>query len=371
METVGLIDPTWGARAEARRGAARRFLAGTGHRAASGGRGPHLGVHREARLHARGRGWDRPSRRVDARDCVPLVTSGHIFLLVGPSGGGKTTLIHRVIQDAGPCGIAFSFVPSTTSRAARPGERDGVDYHFASESEFDRLVEAGDFLEWQRVHGFRYGSSRSRLVSMVEAGLWGITSADILGAFKIQAALPGMVTTVFVTPSRVDRLRQRILGRAPLSPVELNRRLARVAMELELAHACDRLVLNDDLDEAVDRLRALATVQAQVGERLAHFDRLPVVRVAEVGPPPTEECGVRFCVADCETPEQAVDRVLHQWWWEMHPRADRFELPSRRIQPAGPQTYVETPTAILEVTRWTALGTDGRPWADAVRASGG
>lgn len=295
------------------------------------------------------------------------MTPGHIFLLVGPSGGGKTTLIRRVTQDAGAGGVAFSFVPSTTSRAPRPGEHDGIDYHFASEAEFDRLIAAGDFLEWQRVHGFRYGSSRSRLLAPVEVGRWGITSADILGAFKIQAAMPGMVTTVFVTPSHLDKLRQRIRERAPLTAAELERRLGRVAMEMELAHACDRLVLNDDIDEAVNRLRTLAAVQARISERLVHFHRLPVVRMVEVGPPPTPECGLRFAVADCETPEQAVERVLRQWWWEMHPKAVQFDLPPYRVLPAGPSAYVNTPTAILDLTRWTAVGVDGRPWAGAVR----
>ena len=294
--------------------------------------------------------------------------SGHVFLLVGPSGGGKTTLIRRVTQEAGGSRLPFSFVPSTTSRPSRPGEREGVDYHFASEAEFDRLIADGDFLEWQRVHGFRYGSSRSRLMAMVQSGRWGITSADILGAFKIQAAMPGMVTTVFVTPSDADRLRQRILQRAPMTPAELERRLGRVAMEMELAHACDRLVLNDDLEQAVERLRTLSAAQVRIGERLAHFQRLPVVRMVEVGPPPTPECGARFCVADCETPEQAVRRVLHQWWWELHPGAARFALPPYRVLPSGAQQYVQTPTAVLDVTQWTVECPDGRPWGQASAA---
>ncbi len=299
---------------------------------------------------------------LETRRGVPAVTPGHIFLLVGPSGGGKTTLIHRVTKDAGAQGAAFSFVPTTTSRPARPGERDGVDYHFASEAEFDRLIAAGDFLEWQRVHGFRYGSSRSRMLAVVEGGRWGITSTDILGAFKIQAALPGMVTTVFVTPSHVDGLRQRILDRAPLSSAELDRRLGRVSMEMDLAHACDRLVLNDDLEDAIRQLEALVTTQACRERRLRHFGRLPVVRMVEVQTPPTPECGVRFCVADSETPQQAVERVLRQWWWEMHPGAARFDLAEYRVRPAGPGCYMQTPTAVLDVTRWAVDGTDGRAW---------
>jgi guanylate kinase len=294
--------------------------------------------------------------------------AGHIFLLVGPSGGGKTTLIRRVLSDGRE--PAFRFVPSTTSRPPRPGEREGVDYHFAGEEEFDRLIAGNDFLEWQRVHGYRYGSSRSRLLAAVRGGHWGITTADILGAFKIEAALAGLVTTVFVTPSDLDILRQRILDRGPVPEEELERRLGRVAMEMQLAHACSRLVLNDDLDEACERLRAIALAQARAEERLRHFRRRPVVRMVEVAPPPTPECGTRFCVADCETAAQAAERVLHQWWWELHPSAVRFELPPYKLvpeDPPGPQ-YCETASAILEVTRWRATTPDGRPWSEVAGA---
>lgn len=291
------------------------------------------------------------------------MTRGHIFLLVGPSGGGKTTLIQRLTGDRGT--PDFTFVPSTTSRAPRPGERDGTDYHFVAEAEFDRLSQRGDFLESQRVHGFRYGSSRARLLAAVDGGQWGITSADILGAFKIKAALPELVSTVFVTPSDCAGLRERILERAPLPEAELERRLGRVAMELELAPACDRLVLNDDVAVATERLRLFAAAEARRAERLAYFHRRPVVRMVDVGPPPRPECGSRFCVADCETAEQAVERVLHQWWWECHPRAGRFDLPARTVRPTGRQEYVPAPGATLDVTWWTASCPDGRPFGEA------
>ena len=295
-------------------------------------------------------------------------TPGHIFLLVGPSGGGKTTLIHRVTVGTPrhPDLPAFRFVPSTTSRAPRPGERDGVDYHFVDEPEFDRLTADGEFLEWQRVHGYRYGSSRARLLSAVGGGQWGITSADILGAFKIKAALPDRVSTVFVTPSDPRRLRDRILERSPLSEAEVERRLGRVDMELALAHACDRLVLNDDLEQAARRLCICAAAQAEAAARRAHFGRLPVVRMVDVGPPPRPECGRRFCVGESETPEQAVERVLHQWWWECHPRAARFDLPPRQVRPAGRQEFVMGEGVTLDVTRWTATGPGGRPFAEAI-----
>lgn len=272
---------------------------------------------------------------------------GHVYLLVGPSGGGKTTLIRTVTAP----GHGFTFIPSTTSRPPRPGEVAGSDYHFVDDKAFSTLVGDGEFLEWQRVHGFRYGSSRRRIEAVVAAGLRGITSADILGAFKIKAAMPADVTTVFVTPSHLDTLRQRISRRAPVTAEELDRRLARVAMEMQLAHACDALILNDELDLAHAELEALTGDQERRAAARAHFGRLPVVRAVEVEPPPQTECGTRFCVSACETPRDAAERVLHQWWWECHPSATRFALPGWELRRVG-QREEHTERAVLDVTRW-------------------
>jgi len=285
---------------------------------------------------------------------------GHIYLLVGPSGGGKTTLIRRVTSAAA---AAFRFVPSTTSRPPRPGEQDGIDYHFTGEPDFERLAVAGDFLEWQRVHGYRYGSSRHRLEAVVAEGRRGITSADILGAFKIKAAMPADVTTIFVTPSATEKLRQRILARAPVAPAELARRLGRVEMEMRLAHACDHLILNDDLERAVADLQLIAAAQVGAATLYRHFRRLPVIPMVEVTGAPGVEFGSRFCVADCETAEEAVERVLHQWWWECHPGAVRFDLPSRRCHADGRRELVRTATALCEVSWWSADLPDGRPFS--------
>lgn len=275
------------------------------------------------------------------------MSRGHIYLLVGPSGGGKTTLIRSVTADR----VDFRFVPSTTSRPPRAGEVDGRDYHFVDEREFERLTSQGEFLEWQRVHGFRYGSSKSRLEAMVAEGGRGITSADILGAFKIKAAMPADVTTVFVTPTHLDTLRERIRQRAPVSQAEMERRLARVEMELQLAHACDGLVLNDDLETARRALAAVTDAADRAAARHRHFRRQPVVRMVEVGPAPTPECGTRFSVSDCETPRQAAERVLHQWWWECHPGATRFALPRFGVRRVG-RREERTPDAILDLSRW-------------------
>lgn len=289
---------------------------------------------------------------------------GHVYLLVGPSGGGKTTLIRRVTTERRG---QFYFVPSTTSRPPRAGERDGIDYHFTAETDFDRQIAEGDFLEWQYVHGFRYGSSRHRLEAMIREGRCGITSADILGAFKIKAAMPADVTTIFVTPSAPGDLRRRILDRGPLPPAELERRLGRVEMEMHLAHACDRLILNDELDTAVADLQLIDAAQVDAALRLQHFRRLPVIPMVEIEAPPGAEYGSRFCVSDCETAETAVDRILHQWWWECHPEAIRFNLPERHAKATGRHEYIRMGTALLDVVWWSANLADGRVFSSGLR----
>ena len=126
-------------------------------------------------------------------------------------------------------------------------------------------------------------------------------------------------------------------------------------MEMELAYACDHLILNDDLEEAVEQLEVLAEATRLRATRLEHFAARPVVRMVELASAPAPGLGTRFCVADCETPDQAVRRVLRQWWWELHPAATRFELPPCEPTPAGGCRRELREDAILEISPWEAV----------------
>lgn len=177
---------------------------------------------------------------------------GHVFLLIGPSGSGKTTLI-REIRRRHP---EIAFIPSTTTRPPRPTETNGVEYFFVSDAEFDAILARGGFLEWQRIHGYRYGSSRERLMDAVARGVIGITSIDILGGLRVKDALGDDATTVFVRPSSVEELRRRLEQRGDNSE-DVAVRMERVRMEIEMGCRCEHTIVNDDLAAAVDQLERI------------------------------------------------------------------------------------------------------------------
>jgi guanylate kinase len=176
---------------------------------------------------------------------------GHLFLLIGPSGSGKTTLIREIRRHCPD----VVFVPTTTTRPPRPTEANGREYYFVSDAEFDAMLAAGEFFEWQEIHGFRYGTSRSRILEALRRGSLGILSIDILGGMRLKEELPDHVTTIFVRPSSLAALKERLLARGDTD--DIARRLQRVQMELDLAGRCDYLLVNDDLEAAVGALRRI------------------------------------------------------------------------------------------------------------------
>ncbi len=167
---------------------------------------------------------------------------GHLFLLIGPSGSGKTTLIQEVRKVL----PAVRFIPTTTTRRPRPGEQHGREYFFASDEEFDALIARRDLLEWQWVHGNRYGTSRQRFEEAIESGVLGITSIDVLGGISVKEAFPGDSTSIFVRPSSPDELRRRLVARGDTPGEDLERRMERVEMEFAQQSRCDAVVTNDD-----------------------------------------------------------------------------------------------------------------------------
>jgi guanylate kinase len=180
-----------------------------------------------------------------------------VFVITGPSGVGKGTLI-RTLRERVP-GLELSV--SATTRAPRPGEEDGVDYHFLSEAEFERRLEAGEFLEHAEYAGNRYGTLRSEIGRTAEAGARALVlEIEVQGARQVRDALPGAVQ-VFIAPPSDEALRTRLVGRGSDEPEQIERRLAVAAEELAARDEFEHVIVNDRLDDAVQELvRLVATM---------------------------------------------------------------------------------------------------------------
>lgn len=194
---------------------------------------------------------------------TPLARRGVPIVVSAPSGGGKTTLCHKVIERLE--GIEFSV--SHTTRQPRPKERPDVDYHFVDEPQFAALAEADEFLEWAHVHGKRYGTSRIEAGKRLDKGIDVFFDIDVQGGAQIAQALPQAVLVFIVPPSMAvlaDRLRKRVSD----SEEEIQRRLDAAAEEMRAAHFYTHWIINDDLERAVGDLSAIVKA-----ERLRRVDK--------------------------------------------------------------------------------------------------
>jgi len=182
---------------------------------------------------------------------------GHVFVITGPSGVGKGTLIRGLLERVP--GLELSV--SATTRAPRPGERDGVDYHFLDAGEFERRVAAGDFVEHAHYSGHRYGTLRSELERRVQEADGVVLEIEVQGARQIRAAMPEAVQ-VFIAPPSVEALRARLVGRGTDAPADVEARLATALEELEAEAEFPHVVVNDRLEQATEELAGI--VQAAI-----------------------------------------------------------------------------------------------------------
>jgi guanylate kinase len=177
-----------------------------------------------------------------------------VFVITGPSGVGKGTLI-RLLRERVPS-LALSV--SATTRAPRPGEQDGIDYHFLSDAEFARRVEAGEFVEWAEYSGRRYGTLRSELERHLAEGRPVVLEIEVQGARQVRRAMPEAVQ-IFIEPPDGEALKDRLVGRGTDDPDAIARRLAVAESELAAADEFQYRVVNDRLDEAVARLQEIVS----------------------------------------------------------------------------------------------------------------
>ena len=176
----------------------------------------------------------------------------HPVVLSAPSGAGKTTIARALLDD----GEDFVFSISSTTRPARDHEVDGVDYHFLSEPAFREMIEADEFVEWAEVHGQLYGTSRKALQDADDQGRFLLLDIDVQGAMQVRQRVPEALL-VFVLPPGADELVKRLRARGTEGEDTLVRRIENARGELGMASEFDYVVVNDDLEHAIDDVRGI------------------------------------------------------------------------------------------------------------------
>jgi len=199
---------------------------------------------------------------------------GKLFVISAPSGAGKTTLVKRVI--AVRPDLKFSI--SCTTRPARPGERNGVDYFFLDRDEFMRLRDAGAFLEYAEVFGHFYGTGKQQVSELCAAGKDVLLEIDWQGARQVMNNDPDC-TSIFILPPSIETLEQRLRGRATDSETVIARRLGEAIDDISHWSEFDHVVINDDLEQAVTQLLAILsgdstrtrTDRPELGKRISQL----------------------------------------------------------------------------------------------------
>jgi guanylate kinase len=182
---------------------------------------------------------------------------GLLFIVSAPSGAGKTTLVERLVEQTPHLKMSRSY----TSRPARQGEADGVDYNFVSRAHFEAMVGAGEFLEWADVFGNLYGTAAADTERQLAAGDDVVLVIDVQGARQVRQRLGVEATTVFVMPPSFEVLEQRLRGRSKDSEEAIRRRLQVAREEVASFEEYRFIVINDELTSAVDRLRSIVIAE--------------------------------------------------------------------------------------------------------------
>ncbi|MEA1917229.1 MAG: guanylate kinase [Campylobacterota bacterium] len=180
--------------------------------------------------------------------------SGAILVLSGPSGAGKSSLIAKIKPHIGE----YYFSISTTTRAMRSGEEDGIDYFFVSKEEFKQDIEDEHFLEYAMVHGNYYGTSLKPVKKALNSGKLVIFDIDVQGHDSVQNRLSDITTSVFITTQSFDILKQRLNGRATDNEDIIQKRLKMAKMEIQRISEFDYIIVNDKLEEAAELLITVA-----------------------------------------------------------------------------------------------------------------
>ena len=192
----------------------------------------------------------------------PRQTNGILFVISAPSGAGKTSISRELLARQPDLCQSVSY----TTRPMRNGEQDGIDYHFVSSTQFDRMVAEGAFAEWAEVHGNRYGTAKATLQRAGEEGRHLLLDIDVQGAAQLRASgLEGVF--IFILPPSMAELRQRLAGRKTDSAEVIERRMNNAVSEIREAVHFDYIVVNDDLARAAAVVQAIMIAEQARKER--------------------------------------------------------------------------------------------------------
>ena len=174
----------------------------------------------------------------------------NLIVISAPSGAGKSTLC-RALQDKYP-EILFSI--SSTTRPRRDYEKNGYDYNFITDVEFNQMIQADNFIEYEEVHGYYYGTPKANIDEAITNNKYLLLEVDVKGALRTKNAYPEMSGTVFITLPKVSDLLERLRKRGTESDARINRRMERITMELDHKNEFDHCIINDDLNRALNKL---------------------------------------------------------------------------------------------------------------------
>ncbi len=184
--------------------------------------------------------------------------SGNLFIVSGPSGAGKGTLVGGLRDRVPDLWVSVS----ATTRPARPGEVEGSHYIFLSPEEFERRVRRNEFLEHASVHGHRYGTPRDAVEERIAEGRQVVLEIDVQGALQVKDAMPRSVLVFILAPS-MDELKRRLSGRGSETDDEVETRMTTAQQEVALVDSYDNVVINDDVRRATDELTSIIDTTAE------------------------------------------------------------------------------------------------------------
>jgi guanylate kinase len=208
---------------------------------------------------------------------------GNLFIISSPSGGGKGTLIRRVLENVPNIGYSVSF----TTREPREGEINGTHYHFVSRPEFENLIKEGEFLEYAEVHGNLYGTSLTQTERMTGAGRDVILEIDVQGAALVKERVPLISVSIFILPPSFEVLRARLEARATEDKYDLQLRLKNSRGEVERYTEFDYVIINDEVEKASLALRSVILAERAKRARQEENIKQVIKTFKEMYPDPT------------------------------------------------------------------------------------